>query len=55
MKKLHGIKTIAALSVRTGVKAGGMTMNHSTRAMKVRAGMKAGGTAMNHSARALGR
>jgi len=44
------------LKVKTTIKAGGFTMNHSVRGLKVRSAIKAGGTGLvaNHSRSALG-
>jgi hypothetical protein len=41
-------KPTAVLKVRTGVRAGGLPMNHNE-ALKFRTGVRAGGTYLNHS------
>jgi hypothetical protein len=41
------------LHVRTGVKAGGLYINHNETALTVRTGVKAGGMPINHNETAL--
>jgi hypothetical protein len=42
-------KTSRTLTVRSGIKAGGMALTNHTRALAVRTGVKAGGFALNHN------
>lgn len=53
MSRICSIPIKSRLKVRTAVKAGGMTYQHSRRALKVRAGLKAGGVMVNHNRVAL--
>jgi len=45
--------TVNGLKVRTGIKAGKISANHSRAGLKVKAGIKAGKISANHARTAL--
>jgi hypothetical protein len=53
--KEHGTKTQTgqSLAVKTGIRAGRITTNHSRSALKVKTAVRAGRIAVNHNRRAL--
>jgi hypothetical protein len=46
---MKSVAKSAGLKVRSTVKAGGFTVNHSRAGLKVRSSVKAGGFTVNHS------
>ena len=53
MKKTN-VKPTSTVKIQSGLKAGGLAMNHNQSLVKVRSGLKAGGMAMNHNQALLG-
>jgi hypothetical protein len=42
-------RTKTAIKVQTGIRGGGLPMNHNRSGLKVRSSVKAGGLPMNHN------